>query len=106
MRPPRLAIACCQWLIGPGLAARPSRPGTGECGVTRPPSKPFRCEVVSETVTISLRRQTPFGGTSRLFVRCSEVDCQYVDANEPPCPLTLDLFAAEVQERMPRPEGR
>lgn len=75
--------------------------------MTRPPSKPFRCDVVSETVTISLRRRTPFGGKNELFVRCSEVDCQYVDANEPPCPLTLDLFAAEVQERgAPRPEGR
>jgi len=56
---------------------------------------------------ISLRRRTPFGGKGQLFVRCSEVDCQYVDANEPPCPLTLDLFAAEVQEReAPRREGR
>jgi hypothetical protein len=63
--------------------------------------------VVSETVTISLRRRTPFGGKTELFVRCSEVDCQYVDANEPPCPLTLDLFAAEVAERgVPRAEGR
>ena len=75
--------------------------------MTRPPSKPFRCDVVSETVTISLRRRTPFGGTTQFFVRCSEVDCQYVDANEPPCPLTLDLFAAEIAERgVPRPEGR
>lgn len=75
--------------------------------MNRPPSKPFRCEVVSETVTISLRRRTPFGGKGELFIRCSEVDCQYVDANEPPCPLTLDLFAAEVQEReAPRREGR
>ena len=75
--------------------------------MARPPSKPFRCDVVSETVTISLRRRTPFGGKSQLFVRCSEVDCQYVDANEPPCPLTLDLFGDEVREReVPRPEGR
>ena len=75
--------------------------------MTRPPSKSFRCEVVSETVTISLRRRTAFGGKSQLFVKCSEVDCQYVDANEPPCPLTLDLFADEVQEReAPRPDRR
>jgi hypothetical protein len=50
-------------------------------------------------VSISLRRRTPFGGKSHLFVKCSEVDCQYVDQNEPPCPLTLDLFADEVQAR-------
>lgn len=74
--------------------------------MARPPSKPFRCDVVSETVTISLRRRTPFGGKSELFVRCSEVDCQYADANEPPCPLTLDLFAAEVEERRALREDR
>lgn len=72
----------------------------------RPPSKSFRCDIVSETVTISLRRRAAFGGQSQLFVRCSEEDCQYVDANEPPCPLSLDLFAAEVQERgAPRSGG-
>ena len=67
--------------------------------VNRPPSKSFRCDIVSETVTISLRRRTAFGGQGKLFVRCSESDCQYVDANEPPCPLTLGLFAAEIRER-------
>lgn len=67
--------------------------------MNRPPSKSFRCHVVSETVTISLRRRTPFGGKGKLYVRCSESECQYVDENEPPCPLTLDLFAAEVAER-------
>ncbi len=45
------------------------------------------------------------GGDGKLFVQCSEVDCQYVDANEPPCPLTLGLFAAEVEERNARHEG-
>jgi hypothetical protein len=66
--------------------------------VPRPRTKSFRCDVVSETVSIALRRRTSLGG--QLFVQCSESDCQYVDANEPPCPLTLDLFAAEIQERM------
>ncbi|HEV8440658.1 MAG TPA: hypothetical protein VGT40_21425 [Methylomirabilota bacterium] len=70
--------------------------------MNRAPSKSFRCEIVSETVTISLRRRTTFGEKGKLFVRCSESDCQYVDANEPPCPLTLELFAEAVQER----EGR
>jgi len=67
--------------------------------VNRTPVKSFRCEVISENVTIALRRRTVFGGRGPLFVRCSEVDCQYVDANEPPCPLTLDLFAEEIRER-------
>ncbi len=72
----------------------------------RVPSKAFGCKVVSETVLISLRRRLLGGGNGKLFVHCSERDCQYVDSNEPPCPLTLDLFAAEIQERMAqRPEG-
>lgn len=65
--------------------------------MSRPPPKPFRCEVVSEIVTIALRRRASLD--NQLFVRCSELDCQYIDANEPPCPLTLDLFADEVRER-------
>ena len=72
--------------------------------MNRPPSKPFRCEVVSEIVTIALRRRTSLDGNNPLFVRCSELDCQYIDANEPPCPLTLDLFADEVRERQGRRE--
>jgi hypothetical protein len=67
--------------------------------VNRPPLKSFQCEVVSETVTIALRRRLVFGGRGELFVRCSESDCQYVDTNEPPCPLTLSLFADEVRQR-------
>ena len=67
--------------------------------MNRPPSKSFRCDVVSETVTISLRRRTPLSGRGQLFVRCSESECQYFDENVPPCPLTLELFAAEVKER-------
>ena len=67
--------------------------------MSRSPLKSFRCDVISETVTIALRRRAVFGGKGELFVRCSEVDCQYVDANEPPCPLTLGLFADEVRER-------
>jgi hypothetical protein len=64
------------------------------------PSKPFRCSVVGETVTIALHRRFSLGASGKLFVRCSERDCQYVDANEAPCPLTLDLFSAEIEQRM------
>jgi hypothetical protein len=66
---------------------------------SRPPPKPFHCDVVSEDVTIALRRRRSLDGRGDMFVQCSEVDCQYVDTNLPPCPLTLDLFAAEIAER-------
>jgi len=65
----------------------------------RMPSKSFSCSVVSETVTIVLRRRVLLGASGKLFVQCSERDCQYVDANEPPCPLTLEIFRAEIDER-------
>lgn len=65
----------------------------------RTPAKSFDCSVISETVSISLRRRTSFGSRGKLFVHCSESECQYIGTNEPPCPLTLELFAAEVQER-------
>jgi hypothetical protein len=63
------------------------------------PSKTFQCHVVSESVSITLRRRNTLTERGKLFVACSEKDCQYVDANEPPCPLTLALFAAEINER-------
>ncbi len=66
------------------------------------PKKSFYCTVVSETVSITLARRSRFGGRNDLFVQCSEADCQYVDTNTPPCPLTLTLFAAEIARRAAR----
>lgn len=63
----------------------------------RSPSKSIDCNVVSEPVVGTLRRRH-FGEAPALFVQCSERDCQYYDVNEPPCPLTVDLFAAELRE--------
>ncbi|HSE05503.1 MAG TPA: hypothetical protein VLK35_15245 [Methylomirabilota bacterium] len=68
--------------------------------MSRMPSKSFQCPVVSESVSITLRRRNTLDGRGKLFVACSERDCQYVDANEPPCPLTLALFTAEINQRM------
>ena len=68
--------------------------------MSRMPSKAFICGVVSESVTITLRRRSVFAGKGKLFVRCSEKDCQYVDTNQPPCPLTLALFTAEINARV------
>jgi hypothetical protein len=61
------------------------------------PSKSISCSVVSGTVTVTLRRSSSPGGRGRLFVHCSEKDCLYIDANQPPCPLTLRLFGAEIR---------
>jgi hypothetical protein len=75
---------------------------------SRSPEKTIHCEVVSETVVARLRRRL-LGDRNAMFVQCSESDCQYVDANEPPCPLTLALFADEIgsrNESRPEPGSR
>lgn len=70
------------------------------------PKKSFYCTTVSEAVSITLARRRRFDGRGALFVQCSETDCQYVDTNLPPCPLTLDLFTAEIARRGRGDEGK
>jgi hypothetical protein len=31
------------------------------------------------------------------FVQCNQVDCQYVEANAPPCPLHVGMFSEEIR---------
>jgi hypothetical protein len=52
---------------------------------------------VSETVRIRLKRAGGFGRPAGWFVQCDQSDCQWVEANEPPCPLTVALFADEIR---------
>lgn len=63
--------------------------------------KTFFCTVVSEDVEIALKSRPSFSQRSKsgLFVKCNQADCQYVDLNQSPCPLTLDLFAEEILKR-------
>ena len=68
--------------------------------MSRPPTQSFHCQIVSGTVDITLRRRPAPNGLGSLFVRCSEKDCQYLDLNQPPCRLTVALFASEIRERM------
>lgn len=61
----------------------------------------YQCSVVNETVRIHLRKKMKPGWMtqSEYFVQCDQLDCQYVDENCPPCPLSRSLFAEEIQER-------
>jgi hypothetical protein len=70
--------------------------------------KHYFCTVVSEDVGIALKRKPSFGLESKteLFVRCNERDCQYVDLNQSPCLLRLDLFAEEIEKRKEKAEDR
>ena len=63
--------------------------------------KDYFCAVVSEDVVIVLRNKSSIGPKPKneLFVQCNQTECQYVDLNQPPCPLCLDLFAEEIEKR-------
>ena len=63
--------------------------------------KDYFCTVVSEDVGIVLRnkRSLSLKSKNELFVQCNQLECQYVDHNQSPCPLRLDLFAEEIAKR-------
>jgi hypothetical protein len=67
--------------------------------------KIFECPVIQETVQIALKRPGLFGRQG-LFVQCDQLDCQYVEENKPPCPLTPALFAEEIQAAEAAREAR
>ncbi len=61
----------------------------------------YFCTVVSEDVEIALKNRTSLSRQfkSNLFVQCNQLECQYVGLNQSPCPLRLDLFAEEIEDR-------
>jgi hypothetical protein len=54
----------------------------------------YFCKVVGEDVQISLKNKISLGPKYRkdYFVQCDQEDCQYVDENASPCPLTVEMF--------------
>ena len=70
--------------------------------------KVFFCNVVSEEVEITLinKRSISIKFKKELFVQCNQSDCQYVDTNQYPCPLTLNLFADEIERRKAKSRDR
>jgi hypothetical protein len=63
--------------------------------------KNYFCTVVSEDVEITLINKPSFSRKSKngLFVQCNQLECQYVDLNQSPCPLRLEFFAEEIEKR-------
>jgi hypothetical protein len=74
---------------------------TGEKTLRRRRPKDYFCTVVSEDVVIALKNKAPISREPRneLFVQCNQHECQYVDHNQLPCLLSLDLFAEEIKKR-------
>ncbi len=65
--------------------------------MSRKGERGFWCTLISESVLIRLRRGDGFGPHRGLVVQCNQTECQYVDANEPPCPLHIGMFAEEIK---------
>jgi hypothetical protein len=65
--------------------------------MSRKAGRVFWCTVVSESVLIRLRRADGFERERGHVVQCNQSECQYVDANEPPCPLHIGMFAEEIK---------
>ena len=63
--------------------------------------KDYFCTVISEDVKIALKNKHSIGLNSKneLFVQCNQPECQYVDLNQSPCPLRLELFTEEIEKR-------
>ena len=70
--------------------------------------KDYFCTVVSEDVEISLKTKPSLSLNSKneMFVQCNQFECQYVDLNQSPCPLDLDLFAEEIEKLEERRRDR
>ncbi len=69
--------------------------------MANPREKDYFCTVVSEDVEIALKNKPSLSRESKneLFVQCNQLECQYVDFNQSPCPLRLNLFAEEIEKR-------
>ena len=65
--------------------------------MSRRGGREFWCTVVSESVLIRLRRADGFEPRRGHVVQCNQTECQYVDANEAPCPLHVGMFAEELR---------
>jgi hypothetical protein len=40
------------------------------------------------------------------FVQCNQADCQYVEANAPPCPLHVGMYTEEIRSAEAAREAR
>ena len=50
-------------------------------------------------IALKIKPSLSHQSKNELFVQCNQHECQYVDLNQSPCPLCLDLFAEEIEKR-------
>jgi CheY-like chemotaxis protein len=64
------------------------------------PGRFIPCPIAGTTIFASWRRGGKYLEPSRAYIRCSERDCQYVDLNTPPCPLSVEMVQDDSFERI------
>ncbi|MEE8484695.1 MAG: hypothetical protein V3S46_08860 [Nitrospinota bacterium] len=76
--------------------------------MARKKQKDVECGVVTESIKGTLKQKTIlyFGKKPEYYVQCDQEDCQHVDENRPPCPLTVDMFEEELKEMEERRRAR
>jgi hypothetical protein len=62
----------------------------------------IHCPIACASVHVTLRHGRAWQDAGVPYVRCEERDCQYVDTNEPPCPLRVELFLEESDDAIRR----
>ncbi len=79
----------------------PAGPVKGRRTLANRRAKDYFCTVVCEDVEIILKNNPSISRKSKdeLFVQCNQSECQYVELNQSPCPLRLDLFTEEIEKR-------
>ena len=70
--------------------------------------KDYFCTVISEDVKITLKNKPYISRKPKneLFVKCNQPECQYVDHNQAPCPLSLALFSKEIEKQEEKRKNR
>ena len=64
------------------------------------PGRFVACPISGTTIFASWRRGGKYLEPSHAYIRCSERDCQYVDLNTPPCPLSVEMVQDDSFERI------
>jgi hypothetical protein len=60
----------------------------------------FECSIAGKIVGVTLRHGGGLQEPEGVYVRCEERDCQYVDLNQAPCPLRIEMFADGSDRRV------
>ena len=83
-------------------------PILGETGaLPRAYRKDYFCSAISEDVKIAVKYAFSLSRVTKnkRYVQCDQLECQYFDRHQYPCPLSLDLFSEEIEKPQQKWKG-